>query len=205
MRAIVGNGPLSPDDRSAIATADRIIRFNLTPNLHSEAEAKTTELFLSCSSKQIGDFLSKGQYRSSHAFQQATRIVSPYHPDIINKYMRPPSFLSRLKGRRADWSQDCLSIAAQEGKDAEILSAELYLDACKRLGINSQSKEFFPSSGCLAILRELQHPQHNTSELHLFGFGYIGWKGHLWTAERALVEGLESKGALKTHAVNDEK
>ena len=201
MRAIVGNGPLSPDDRVAIATADRIIRFNLTPNLNSEADAKTTELFLSCSSKQIGDFLSKDQYRSDHAFQKATRIVSPYHPEIIQKYMRPPSILSRLKGRQADWSQDCLKIANKEGKEAEILPAELYLDACKRLGIDPDTKEFFPSSGCLAILRELRRQQHGESELHIFGFGYVGWKGHLWTAEKALVAALENKGRLKTHAV----
>ena len=202
MRAIVGNGPLSPEDRAVIASADRIIRFNLTPNLSEEPNAKTTELFLSCSSKQIGEFLSRGQFRSNIAFQQATRLVLPYHPDIIKKYMRPPSILSRLKGRRADWSQDCVRIADQAGKSTEILSVELYLTACKRLGISSAAKEFFPSSGCLAILRELQNPQHLASELHVFGFGFVGWKRHSWIDEKALVAELESAGELVTHAVD---
>jgi hypothetical protein len=201
MRAIVGNGPLSLDDRALIATADRIIRFNLTPNLCEELDARTTELFLSCSSKQIGEFLSQGQYHSNSAFHQATRVVLPYHPDIIKKYMRPPSILSRLKGRRADWSKDCLKIAGQTGKSTEILPADLYLKACYRLSIIPEKKEFFPSSGCLSILRELQSAQHSASELHVFGFGYVGWKRHSWAEEKALVTELENAGELKMHAV----
>jgi hypothetical protein len=198
MIAIVGNGPLSPTDRASIAKARRIVRFNLTPNLSEEPEARTDELFLSCSSKQIGDFLSRGRYLSDKAFGQASRIVLPYHPNIIRQYMKPPSLLSRLKGRRADWTNYCLDIADDEGKYAEILPEDLYHEACGALEIDPTAKEFFPSSGLLAVLRELQHPSH---EIHLYGFGFVGWKRHRWEQEKSTITKFENAGRLTLHPV----
>ncbi|MAO82232.1 MAG: hypothetical protein CMH82_16525, partial [Nocardioides sp.] len=166
MRAIVGNGPLGGRDRERIAAADHIIRFNLTPNrLQGE---RTDELFLSCSSKQIGEYLSNGIFRDDPAFRDATRLVMTYHPDIIRYYMPQPNLLSRLIGRRNDWSALCEKIAAERGKETETLPAELYRAACEILGIDIEREAFFPSSGFLAVLRELQDaPQ--TSRLEIFG------------------------------------
>lgn len=199
MRAIVGNGPLGDEDRQRITAADHVIRFNLTPNrLPGE---KTDELFLSCSSKQIGEYLSDGLYREDPAYRDASRIVMTYHPEIIRNYMPRPNLLSRLVGRTSDWSALCEEIAAERGKETEILSAELYRAACDVLEIDIERKEFFPSSGFLAVLRELRNAPQN-SGLEIFGFGFQGWKRHRWEAEKAHISALAATGALVLHPVD---
>lgn len=202
MRAIVGNGPLSADDRALIATADHIIRFNRTPNLKGDMNARTDELVLACSNNQIGKFLLRGHYRSDQAFQQARCLVLPYHPTIIRRYMmKRLSLLSRLKGRRSDWSDYCVEIANQEGKLTEILPMELYYDACKLLEIQTEARGFFPSSGVMIVLRELRDKQNKPDEIHVFGFGFTGWEGHPWEREKALISQFDREGDLELHPV----
>lgn len=203
MRAIVGNGPLSADDRALIATADHIIRFNRTPNLSGDSNARTDELVLACSNNQIGKFLSRGHYRSDQAFQQAKRLVLPYHQIIIRRYMmRQLSLFERLKGRRSDWTDYCLEVANQQGKIAEVLSADLYYEACNILNIQVDSKNFFPSSGFMIILRALRDNYHRPDEIHIYGFGFTGWEGHPWEREKELVSAFDRQGRLSFHPVN---
>lgn len=201
MIAIVGNGPLSSENRAIIATASRIIRFNLTPNIREEPTARTDDLFLSCSSKQIGEFLLHGQYLSDNAFRHASRIVFPYHPNIIRQYMKPPSLLSRLKGRRSDWTEYCIKIANQAAKYTEIVTDNLYLEACSALEIDPRVKEFFPSSGLLAVFHELNNKQYEENDLHLFGFGFAGWKRHRWDKEKSIISAFEHTEHLTLHSI----
>lgn len=198
MRAIVGNGPLGEGDRERIAAADHVIRFNLTPNrLPGE---KTNELYLSCSSKQIGEYLSGGKYRDDPAYEDAERIVLSYHPDIVRHYMPRPNPLSRLLGRHNDWSALCEQIAVARGKETETLPAELYRAACAILDIDIERKEFFPSSGFLAVLHELgRAPKSNG--LEIFGFGFQGWKRHRWDREKAYLSAMAAAGKIVLNPV----
>ena len=158
--AIVGNSALSQRQRKEIEVSDHIIRFNLTPNISDEPSARTMELFLSCSSKQVGSFLSERRFLEDVAFQRADRIILPYHPEVIASYMLKPSWLSRLKGRKSDWSEVCSQAVFECGKELEIVSVQTYFDACNILGIDCSRKDYFPSSGFIAILRALNFPRY---------------------------------------------
>ena len=199
--AIIGNGPLSEADRLFIGAADIVTRFNLVPEAHINLSARTDELFLSCSSKQIGEYLAERRYETDPCFQSASRIVLPYNPSIIAAHMPRPSFLSRLKGRRADWTEVCKKVAARLGKQVVVLSAADYRNACIALGIEGRGRDFYPSSGYLAVARALNIHDPSTHRIHLFGFGFMGWKKHPWTAEEASIRTMHLQRKLKLHEV----
>lgn len=203
--AIVGNGPLSEADKVFVGAADIITRFNLVPAAHIDLSERTDELFLSCSSKQIGEYLAHRRYESDPCFQNASRIVLPYHPGIIAAHMPFPSLLSRLKGRRADWTDVCQDVAARFGKQVVILSAADYRDACNTLDIEGEGQDYYPSSGYLAVSRALKIHDASTHRIHLFGFGFVGWKRHPWAAEEAAIRAMHLQGSLCLHDVSAAK
>lgn len=116
-------------------------------------------------------------------------VILPYHPDIISKYMPKPSLLSYIRGARADQSKPCVKACEEAGKPYYILTSQMYLGACKALGIGKKSlHRCFPSSGMMliyALISQLDRPQ-----LDIFGFGFKGWKRHNWKAEKAYVDSL---------------
>lgn len=196
--AIVGNSALSGHQRQEIDALDYVIRFNLTPNIASDSSARTNELFLSCSSKQVGSFLSERRFLEDVAFQRAHRIVLPYHPEVIASYMLKPSWLSRLKGRKSDWTDICRLAALECNKELEIVPTQVYIDACRILGIDCSRKEYFPSSGFIAILRALERWQSHDDSITIFGFGFFGWKKHLWAQEKEAILSFKEKGQIIT-------
>ncbi|PWW02077.1 hypothetical protein DFR52_102744 [Hoeflea marina] len=199
--AIVGNGPLEEADKRFVGAADIVTRFNLVPREHLALSDRTDEHFLSCSSKQVGDYLAAGSYESDPCFRNAGRIVLPYHPGIIAACMPQPSWLSRLKGRRADWTSVCERAAARFGKQLVILTEEDYRSACRALGIGGEGRDFYPSSGYLAVMRALKIYQPSMHRIHLLGFGFQGWKRHPWPAEEAAIRALHAQDRLSLHAV----
>lgn len=200
MIAIVGNGPLTEADIGSIRTFRHVVRFNLTPNIHSATEAQTTELFLSVSSKQIGHYLSKGDYAVDPAFKSAKKIIAPYSPEIIRSCMKRPNFLSQLKGRQSDWTPMCREIAKRAGKDFEEISTEDYYKSCALLGIRGTWWDFIPSSGFLAVQRVLAKKVDRES-IHVFGFGFKGWKHHHWKGEERQLQQAAKAGLLVIHPV----
>lgn len=200
MIAIVGNGALSQADVDSIRAFEHVVRFNLTPNIHSASEARTTELFLSASSKQIGQYLRKSEYSTDPAFQSASKIIIPYSSDIIRRCMRPPNILSRLKGRRLDWTPLCREVSQKSGKDLEIISTTEYYKACFSLNIKGTWRDFIPSSGFLAVQRALARTE-NSAAVHVFGFGFEGWKRHYWIGEKDQLQEAAKAGLLVIHPV----
>ena len=198
MIAIVGNGPLTEANISLMRDFKHIVRFNLTQNIPSASEAHTTELFLAVSSKQIGHYLSEGGYAVDPAFQSATKIVSPYSPEIIRSCMKQPNILSRLKGRRSDWTNVCREIARKSGKEFEVLSSEEYYKSCALLSIRGTWRDSIPSSGFLSVQRELAR-KVDREPIHVFGFGFRGWKRHHWEGEKHQLQKAAEAGHLVIH------
>lgn len=201
--AIVGNAPLSEEDKRLIATAENVVRFNLTPNLGPDEAAQTSEMFLSASSKQIGAYLTEGHYTADPAFAAAKRLVLPYAPTIIKTCMKAPNILSRMRGRRHDWTPVCENVARKSGKDLEIIPASDYWSACDRLEISGFSRDFVPSSGFLAMQRALASRPEGQRVIHMFGFGFRGWKHHHWAHEARETSKEVDAGRVVLHQVRD--
>ncbi|MEP7452201.1 glycosyltransferase family 29 protein [Phyllobacterium sp. SB3] len=186
---IVGNGPVEPGLVHAIDSADIVIRFNeanIRPNLTGN---KTDILFLMNSGKSMQARLETPAYWQEPFVQDAKEIILPYHPSIVKRYHPRPNFLSRLKGRKADWTAETLKKIEALGKKATILSAEFYYETCQILEItDAELGSVFPSSGILAIRYVIETLQPELTQIHFCGFSWQGWKRHSWGNEQRWVD-----------------
>lgn len=183
--AIVGNGPVEGRPGAHIDSADIVVRFNEPADTPETTGVKTDILFLMNSGKTMQARLSTPDFRRSRFFAGAARIILPYHPSIIARYHPKPNFLSRLKGRRADWTGETLAMCGEAGKEILILSPKFYEESCAELGIARTARDsVFPSSGFLAIRYMLQEFAGKPGEIELYGFSWKGWKRHDWDKER---------------------
>ena len=194
--SIVGNGPLSLEQKIQIEESDKIFRFNHPPASHLDSRPRTDTLVLSNSSKQTRILLKSNDYLEGPVFKQAQSILLPYHPNIISKYMPKPNPLSRLKGARADWTGLCISKANLFGKHWAIINECIYYKACKSIGIAENAiKKKFPSSGILTVLACIDYYSDST-KIEIYGFGFEGWKRHDWGGECRHIKELAAKGII---------
>lgn len=183
--AIVGNGPVEGRPGAHIDSADIVVRFNEPADAPETTGVKTDILFLMNSGKTMQARLSNPEFRRSRFFAGAARIILPYHPSIIARYHPKPNLLSRLKGRRADWTAETVDLCRQAGKEILILSPEFYEESCAELGIAQAARnQVFPSTGFLGIRYMLQEVAKTPEEIVLYGFSWQGWKRHDWDGER---------------------
>lgn len=189
--AIVGNGPIEAGSREVIDASDIVIRFNEPTHPADVAGTRTDILFIANSGKTMQQRLEGRSFRSCPAFVAARKVVLPYHPEILARYHQRPSLLSRLKGRKLDWTQETVELSRAFGKEVDIVSPQLYECCCNSLEIcTAQKRSFFPSSGILALMYVLTELRLQPAHVRLCGFGWAGWKRHLWSQERALAHHL---------------
>ncbi len=200
--AIVGNGSVGPENLAHAERHEMIIRFNAPPEAHAAAGGKTDVLYLSNSSKQTQSILTDRTFLEGPFFTSTQTIMMPYAGSIVSRYMKKPNILSRLKGRKPDYSKDIASVATAFGKMTDTLTDEAYMYAAGLLGIAGDDlKQFFPSSGFLATLHTISQTGADDWPVNLFGFGFSGWKRHKWAEEKAVVESLQDEGKLVLNAV----
>ncbi|GGA78802.1 urease accessory protein [Brucella endophytica] len=192
---IIGNGDLPRDLSAEIDAADFVLRFN-KPKV-GPGGTRTDLLMLINSSKQMQDWLEDPDFVRSPFFEAAGEVILVHHPEIIEKYCVQPNILSRLKGRRADWTWAAINIFGGAGKEIRILPPQFYLEACEELGITQANlREVFPSTGYLGIRYILQNFPCETWDIKLCGFSWEGWRRHNWADERRWVEDRMEEGRL---------
>lgn len=202
---IVGNGPVEPGLAQSIDSADIVIRFNEPSNLPERIGTKTDILFLMNSGKTMQARLANPAYWQSPLVQNAKKIVLPYHPSIIQELHPKPNLLSRLKGRKADWTAETLQKIKACGKSAKVLPAEFYFETCRVLGIKEANlKSVFPSSGLLAIRYAIEEFKPHRSTIEFCGFSWEGWKRHAWTSEQDWITGQITTGNVSPLAPQSE-
>lgn len=187
---IVGNGRLPTDARQFIDAADLVVRFNKPPHSADEAGTRTDILFVANAGKPMQRRLEDPTYPVSPFFTRAGQVVLPYDPDIIRRYHPHPNLLSRLKGRRADWTRHTENLFRKAGKPVTILPAGFYVQCCEALGIaDAERKRRFPSTGFIAFRYCLEHFPAPSWQIALCGFSWEGWNKHEWSAEQECMQG----------------
>src|SRR5690606_35000052 len=160
---IVGNGPLERDLSQEIDSADLVLRFNEPRVSIGMSGSKTDMLMLATSSKQMQQWISDPAFVNSQIVRNTPEILFAFHPSIIRRFHHHPNFLSRLKGRRADWTMQAIDYFGQAGKKIRIMPSQYYFDVCNELGITrDQMKDVFPSTGFFGIWLALR--QNKTRE-----------------------------------------
>ncbi|MBB3611142.1 hypothetical protein [Rhizobium sp. BK602] len=194
---IIGNGKLHRDLSGIVDNADFAMRFN-APNLSSGMSGTRTDiLMLAASSKSMQRRLADPAFWDNVAFKAAREVMLVYHPGIIRKYHPKPNMLSRLRGRRADWTMQAIELIGSAGKEVRVMPPQFYLSGCAALGVTeSRMRDVFPSTGFLGICHALTRLPAGEWDVKLCGFSWEGWKRHAWQDERRWVEGKIANGLI---------
>ncbi|MBA8880087.1 hypothetical protein [Phyllobacterium myrsinacearum] len=186
---IVGNGPIKEDLSAAIDRSDFVVRFNEPKSSIGMSGTKTDILFMCNAGKPMQRRLADPSFIASPIVRAASQIVLAYHPFIIERYFPKPNILSRIKGRRSDWTMATIRALGGVGKTNIVLPEQFYLDGCRELGLpDSKMAEVFPSTGFFGIYYILNHPDYAGWDISVCGFSWQGWKRHAWANEQEWVK-----------------
>ncbi|MEN5275892.1 hypothetical protein ABE527_02975 [Brucella sp. TWI432] len=186
---IVGNGPVENDLSAQIDAADLVLRFNEPRVSRGMTGTKTDMLMLATSSKQMEQWIKDPAFINSDIVRNAPELLFAFHPSIIKRFHHQPNILSRLKGRRADWTNEAIDYFGRAGKKIRIMPSKDYFSVCEELGITpDQMKKVFPSTGFFGIWLVLRKYSQPDWEIKICGFSWEGWKRHDWAAERKWIE-----------------
>ena len=185
---IIGNGSLPRELSATIDSADFVVRFN-EPNISAGLSGSRTDLLmLATSSKTLQRRLTDPAFLQSPAFLSVKDIMLVYHPSIIRRYHPKPRLLSRLKGRRSDWTMQTIEVLGAAGKSLRIMPPQFYTEGCAELGIGEAAmRRLFPSTGFFGIRHILSNFPAEQWDIKLCGFSWEGWKRHAWDAEKNWV------------------
>ena len=194
---VIGNGPVGDDIGGNVDAADFVVRFNEPKASIGMSGTKTDWLFINNAGKPMQRRLTDPGYCSSPIVTAARRVFLVYHPDIIRRYHPKPNLLSRIKGRRADWTLPALGMYGRVGKEVTIFPPSTYEDGCKALGIPpGEMKSVFPSTGFFGIRYVLREFRAEEWCINVCGFTWEGWKRHSWGDEHRWARNLADEGRI---------
>lgn len=194
---IVGNAPLPRDLSAEVDAADFVVRFNEPKQSIGMSGTRTDLLMLATSSKPMQRRLRDTGFVQTPTFKAAKEVMLAYHPSIIRKYHPRPNFLSRLKGRRGDWTMQTVEVVGSAGKEIRIMPPQFYLAGCKELGVTEENiSKVFPSTGFFGIWYMLEKCPQESWDVKICGFTWEGWKRHTWGDERSWVEQKVESGRI---------
>ncbi len=195
---IVGNAPLPRDLSAEVDAADFVVRFNEPKQSIGMSGTRTDLLMLATSSKPMQRRLRDPGFVQTPTFKAAKEVMLAYHPSIIRKYHPRPNFLSRLKGRRGDWTMQTIEVVGSAGKEIRIMPPQFYLAGCKELGVTEENiSKVFPSTGFFGIWYMLEKCPQESWDVKICGFTWEGWKRHTWGDERSWVEQKVKSGRIR--------
>lgn len=199
---VVGNGVINHGLGKVIDNADLVIRFNNAKLEPERTGTRTDILFLMNSGRTMQERLRGEEFLRSEVLVRTDRVLLPYHPLIIERYHPKPRLLSRMKGRRADWTVEAINRIGALGKEITLLSPRFYEESCAELGLPAQQmRMLFPSTGYLGIRYALERLLKPGGRIEICGFGWQGWKRHPWTLEKSWIEGKIQNGDLLRYLV----
>ncbi|MGU3400591.1 hypothetical protein ACLBWS_12750 [Brucellaceae bacterium D45D] len=194
---IVGNAPLPRPLAEEINAADYVVRFNEPQTPTEQIGTRTDLLILATTNKPMQLRLQETGFLKNPIFLAAKEIMLAYHPSIISAYHPKPNILSRLKGRRADWTVETINVLGRAGKEIRVMPPQFYLDGCRELGLSEQDMgKTIPSTGFLGIRYLLEKYPAESWDIQFCGFTWQGWKRHAWTSEKDWVQSQVAAGRM---------
>lgn len=191
--AIVGNAPDPRDHSAAIDSAERVVRFNNAAGFRGHTGSRLDWLALVNRGGQMREWLDDPAFPDRPAIRAAKAFLFPF-PAL------PPERAGTGDG--ACWTQEARARLAPLGAAIHVLTDDLHAEGARILGPDTEGTPN-PSTGflvALALLRQ-RHPQ--APAVHIYGFGFSGWPGHPWEAERRWFAAQEQAGRLRLHRPED--
>ncbi|MCT8998433.1 glycosyltransferase family 29 protein [Chelativorans intermedius] len=205
---IVGNGPLLFDMSEHVDSCDHVVRFNEPKTSFGMSGTKTDWLFVCNTGKPMRRRLKNPDYPKSPIVQSAELVFLVIHPIAVEKYTLKPNFISRLRGRRAEWTWASLMMYGKAGKTVAVLPPSFYEESCRDLGIDpveSLKHRIFPSTGYLGIRYALEKLPAEEWRVEIAGFSWQGWKKHAWNYERDWIERKAAEREIRLWPSKDDE
>ncbi|MEE2951274.1 MAG: hypothetical protein VYD57_08465 [Pseudomonadota bacterium] len=191
---LIGNAPVAEDRSRAIDGAEVVVRFNNAFGFGGVTGTRTTHLFLINCGGQAREWLADPNFADRAQAQAAGTILLPIHPAKDDLYRPPLTEAERHEPDAVNMADAMVLMLRGAGKRVGILPPELFLKACRVIGYERPERGMAaPSTGLIALLWALENFD---LPIVATGFGFDGWPGHRWVAERAFFEALRGEGRL---------
>ena len=187
--AIVGNAPGIGPAARAIDAAAQVVRFNNAPGFGGRAGERVTHLALVNRGGQMREWLADPNFLARPVVRQAEAFILPF--PMLPAAENDPEPIC--------WTREALALLRPLGKPVHLLPGTLHQEARRRLAPRTQGRPN-PSTGFLVSLALLLGRPAGAGPVDIHGFGFAGWPGHPWAAERAWFAEAASAGRLRLHA-----
>ena len=186
--ALVGNAPEMVDHAQAIDAAECVVRFNNAPGFGTFAGSRVTHLALVNRGGQARAWAEEAGFVERPVVRKASNYVLPFPElspaeDGVDERMCWTDSLRSKLGDRPVW----------------ILTEALHAEACRLLSPDVRGIPN-PSTGFLVALAVLRKRAPAAPPVDVYGFGFAGWSGHPWVAERRWFETSDRDGHLRITA-----
>lgn len=185
--AIVGNAP-GLDAAAAIDAAPCIVRFNNAPGFGGRTGSRVTHLALVNRGGQMREWVADPHFLDRPVVRRAKAFILPF-PMLPAEPNRP---------EQVCWTREALALLAPLGRPVHILPEDLHREARRCLAPETTDRPN-PSTGFLVTLAFLLGRPPGRGPVDAHGFGFAGWPGHPWSAERAWFRQAEAAGRLRLH------
>ncbi|KQP52553.1 MULTISPECIES: hypothetical protein [unclassified Methylobacterium] len=185
--AIVGNAREIGDRGRAIDAADCVVRFNNACGFGGAAGSRVTVLALVNRGGQARAWVEDGGFLDRPVVRQSGGFLLPFPelaPDEEGAHERV-CWTAPLQGRLVD-------------RPVRLLPSTLH-DRARHLLVARGCASPNPSTGFLVALAVLEDRAACLPPIDVYGFGFAGWAGHPWEAERAWFEAGHAAGRLRLH------
>ena len=186
--ALVGNAP-DADRAAAVDAADRVVRFNNAAGLGGRNGSRVDLLALVSRGGQMREwlddpgFLDRPALRRTRAFLLAFPALPPGAAGV---------------GDGACWAREAAAQLAPLGRPVRALGQAVHAEAARLLGPGAPER-LNPSTGFIVALALLAGRAPGAPPVDAYGFGFAGWPGHPWDAERAAFAAWAAEGRLRLH------
>ncbi|KQT87434.1 hypothetical protein [Aurantimonas sp. Leaf443] len=197
---LVGNAPGQSGAAEAIDACGTVLRFNNAHGFGAATGRRVTHLFLVNCGGQMREWLDDPQFEQRPQVSAAPAILLPIHPDKDDAYDPPLTAAERAEPDGRNHAGEALArLAAEGGRTVEILPARLFLKACRVIGYARPERGMAaPSTGLIGLLWALERVAPG-ERIEAYGFGFEGWPGHRFEAERRFFEAQAERGRLALH------
>jgi hypothetical protein len=188
--AIVGNAPGRAGDGRAIDAADAVVRFNNAAGFGGAAGGRLTHLALVNRGGQAREWARDAGFCARPAVRAARAVLLAFPP--------LPGDLRDAAGERVCWTAPLRARLDALGTPVASLPEALHAEGRRRLAPAAGGAPN-PSTGFLVTFAVLRARRARTRPVEVYGFGFAGWPGHPWAAERGWFEAQAAAGRLVLH------
>nr|WP_301288688.1 hypothetical protein [Methylorubrum extorquens] len=186
--AVVGNAPETDGVARAIDAADCVVRFNNAAGFGGRTGSRVTHLALVNRGGQMREWLADPQFLERPVVRAAQAFILPF-----------PMLPAEKNGPKPIcWTREALALLRPTGRPIHILPEDLHERARRLLAPRTDGRPN-PSTGFLVTLALLNDRPRDAAPAQAYGFGFAGWPGHPWAAERAWFAEAQAAGRLCLH------